>query len=271
MNSNIVLHEYDVDSRVTAFSTTRHGGCSFGNYASFNINQYCGDDETCINANRKELCRLLHIEDNRLFLPHQVHGTDVVDISPTILEQSSPITLQNLIQGKDAITTNAKNCCIGVSTADCIPILLYDKQNHVAAAVHAGWRGTVASIAKHTISHMMAVYGSCPENIIAAIGPGISLDCFEVGDEVYEAFLHEGFPMEQIARRYPPMNQNAGVGARWHIDLPLCNCLQLISAGVPQYQVHMSGICTYEQCTDFFSARRLGIMSGRIFTGIVLS
>jgi YfiH family protein len=145
-----------------------------------------------------------------------------------------------------------------VSTADCIPVLLYDEAHHAAAAIHAGWRGTVKRIVKKTVEAMGERFGTNPEELKAVVGPGISLEAFEVGDEVYEQFQDAGFPMAQIARRY----------AKWHIDLPACNRLLLEETGV--HRIEMSGICTYQQSGDYFSARKLGVDSGRILTGIVL-
>jgi copper oxidase (laccase) domain-containing protein len=104
---------------------------------------------------------------------------------------------------------------------------------------------------------------------MAQIGPGISLQSFEVGLEVYNAFAAEGFCMEAIACLMPA-NQGTERGEKWHIDLPLCNRQQLVEAGVINEQIHTLPICTYEHHDDYFSARRLGIHSGRIFTGIML-
>jgi YfiH family protein len=156
--------------------------------------------------------------------------------------------------------TNLRGVCIGVSTADCIPILLYDSEHHAACAVHAGWRGTVARIAEKAVAAMRNTFASQPEKMCAVIGPGISLQNFEVGDEVYDIFMKQGFSMEKIAERFQ----------KWHIDLPLCNSLQLQSCGIAEERIQMSGICTYDSCHDYFSARRLGINSGRIFTGAVI-
>ena len=93
-----------------------------------------------------------------------------------------------------------------------------------------------------------------------------SIDAFEVGNEVYEAFDTAGFPMNEIARRYPTPEG----GEKWHIDLWKTNSLQLQQCGVAKENIHIAGICTYKNCSDFFSARRLGIKSGRIFNGIML-
>lgn len=170
-------------------------------------------------------------------------------------------------KASDAIMTNLNNVCIGVSTADCIPVLLYDKKNHAVCAVHAGWRGTVSRIAEKAVKSMRNAYGSIPSDIIAQIGPGISLDSFEIGDEVYDAFEKAGFNMSTISKRYPAKEPNC---EKWHIDLPMCNKEQLIAAGIAKENIHISDICTFKQHDTFFSARRQGINSGRIYTAVLL-
>lgn len=243
------LLAYQLGNGVTAFSTTRRGGCSEGNYGEFNINRYCGDRPEHIARNFDALKETLGVE--HVIMPHQTHGTEVCVVR-------NPLPLgSEMLEGVDALVTDLSNVCIGVSTADCIPILLYDEAHHAVAAIHAGWRGTVKRIARKTVETMQQTYGTCPADVRAVVGPGISLEAFEVGDEVYEQFREAGFPMESIARRE----------TKWHIDLPLCNRLQLEETGVRQ--IEMSGICTYRQTADFFSARRLGINSGRIFTAIL--
>jgi len=246
---------YDLDPRVTAFSTTRHGGVSQGNYGSLNINSYCGDDMEAVAENRRLLSLELPIPNaSRIIVPHQVHDSVVQVIDEDTLGQ------QELIEGVDALITRLPGVCIGVSTADCIPIIIYDPINHCAAAVHAGWRGTVKRIAEKTARQMYSFYRSDYGEMQVMIGPGISLKNFEVGQEVYDEFLQAGFPMERIAAKY----------AKWHIDLPLCNRLQLEQLGVRPENIRETGICTYDHTDDFFSARRLGIASGRIYTGVIL-
>lgn len=245
------LTYYNMGTGVTAFSTTRQGGCSTGNYAAFNINGYCGDDEVHIAANKVALCSLLGIDSNRLVMPHQVHDCVVRRIDGP---------QQGVIEGVDAVMTDVPQLCIGVSTADCIPVLLYDSTHRAVSAVHAGWRGTVLRIVQKAVEAMRDTYGTAPADLQAVIGPGISLDSFEVGDEVYNQFLSAGFDMQPISRR----------DAKWHIDLPMCNRLQLMEAGVPADHIQMTNICTYQQYDRYFSARRLGIQSGRIYTGILI-
>ncbi len=245
------LQYYHIAEGLTAFSSMRQGGYSTGRYGEFNINRYCGDSDEAIRRNREALCSLLGITDDHLLMPHQVHKAEIA-----VVNEQRDIDLE----GYDALMTNVEDVCIGVSTADCIPVLLYDKKQRAVCAVHAGWRGTVMRIVEQSIARMTEVYGTNPADLIAQIGPGIHLESFEVGDEVYQAFEDAGFDMNSISKKYE----------KWHLDLPECNRLQLISAGVPESQVSVSPVCTYMQSDTYFSARRLGIESGRIFTGIIL-
>lgn len=262
-----LLKKYNIAEHVLAFSTTRHGGVSKGSYGEFNINAYCGDDPQAITANRKALTEEIGIEDNHLLMPHQVHGTRNLTVTKALLTMPAE-QRQRLLEGTDSLTTNLKGVCIGVSTADCIPILLYDKRHHATAAIHAGWRGTVARIAISTIREMQAVYDTQPEDITAIIGPGISLKNFETGNEVYGQFKSKGFEMSSIACQYPSRHEPGKL--KWHINLPLCNQQQLLEAGIKKDNIAVSAICTYDQVNDYFSARRLGQASGRIYTGIII-
>jgi len=266
--TQVQLDYYDMGAEVVAFSSTRQGGCSKDNYAQFNINRYYGDDEADIRQNRQALCQLLGISDDHLLMPHQVHLTKMAIVDDELLSHSEEERLQ-LLDGYDALMTNLTGICIGVSTADCIPLLLYDADHHAVCAIHAGWRGTVARIAEQAVAAMTATYGTRPSLLKAQIGPGISLESFEVGDEVYEAFSAAGFNMDTISKKFPS-NHDGGSNSKWHIDLPECNRQQLMAAGVPAEAIRLSGICTYQQSHRYFSARRLGIRSGRIFTAIML-
>ena len=160
----------------------------------------------------------------------------------------------------DALITDRKGECLCISTADCVPVLCYDRKRKAIAAIHAGWKGTVARIVSKTLEAMAAEYGTQGEDIMACIGPSISLSAFEVGDEVYDKFRNEGFDMEQIAVRQD----------KWHIDLWKANRMQLEDFGVKPENIQTAGICTWTDNQDFFSARRQGIASGRILSGIML-
>lgn len=263
------LLTYDFETGVRAFSTERGGGYSKGAYASFNANAYCGDDEHTVRLNRSLLCGCLGLAPSRLVIPHQVHGARVCRIDEAFFMQDDSAKAA-MLEGVDAVITDLPKVCVTVSTADCIPILVYDRNHHAVAAIHAGWRSTALRIPEAALQAMAEAYGTRPQEVEAAIGPGISLDAFEVGDEVYEAFRTAGFPMEKIARRYPAMKAGDGQAEKWHIDLWQANRGLLEDCGVPPGHIRVAGICTYSHPQRFFSARRLGIHSGRILNGIFL-
>ena len=245
---------------IFCFSTTRHGGYSTGEYSSFNCNAFCGDDVAAVTNNRHLLATLMPQRPDALVIPHQTHGTEARLINDDFI-RCSDFTRQALLEGVDALITNVPGQCICVSTADCIPLICFDKRQRVAAVIHAGWRGTVARIVSKTLHAMKQAYGSNPTDMAVCLGPGISCKAFEVGDEVYAAFAEAGFDMGCIAHKE---------FEKWHIDLWEANRRLLIAEGVPESLIHVSNLCTYTNNEDFFSARRQGINSGRILTGIML-
>jgi YfiH family protein len=245
---------------IFCFSTTRRGGCSTGAYASLNVNPWTGDDPACVAENRRRLSTLMPEKVKLWVLPHQTHSVNVRVIGTQEVKNAAdeifPVTSPDDV---DAVVTDQRGVCLCISTADCIPVLLYDRRTGATAAIHAGWRGTVGRIVERTIDVMAQEYGTQGSDLTACIGPGISRDAFEVGDEVYEAFRQADFPMERIAERR----------AKWHLDLWEANRLQLLARGVPAAAIEQAGICTYQHCEEYFSARRAGIHSGRILTGIL--
>ena len=247
-------------SNISCFSTTRHGGCGEGKYATFNCTHYCGDNPEHVKANLDFMKAFLKNakanqgkREDVLIIPRQTHTTNVRVIANCPSEDD--------LQDVDAVVTHLKGYCLCVSTADCVPILMYDPVRQVVAAVHAGWRGTVGRVVEKTIEVMKSHYGTGGKDVLACIGPSISLEAFEVGDEVYEAFAEAGFNMDCIAKKYE----------KWHLDLWEANRLQLLAHGVLPERIELVGICTYQCHEDFFSARRLGIQSGRILSGIMMN
>ena len=254
---------HNLHTQVTAFSTTRNGGVSKGDYASMNCTPYTGDDIEAVQRNQQLLCTALHIEKEQLIIPYQTHSVNALVIDKEFLQQNAEKRNKQL-QNIDALITQEKGVCLCVSTADCTPILLYDRKQQVIAAIHAGWRGSVNYIVRKTLEQMNRLYNTQGEDIFAAIGPCIGFDAFEVGDEVYDAFKQNDFPMEYISGWKPETH-------KWHIDLQMANSVQLIDFGVPTEQIDICDICTFTHYEKFFSARRLGIKSGRILSGIFIN
>ena len=265
---------YNIADGVTAFSTTRHGGVGQGAYASFNINEWCGDDAQHIAHNRQILADELGLPSQNIIMPHQTHGISTRIIAKEFMTLPDNIKSM-LLEGVDAVMTDLTGVCVGVSTADCIPVLLYDEAHHAVCAIHAGWRGTVARIVLKAITDMRAAYHTDPTQLKAIIGPGISERNFEVGDEVYAAFEQAAFDMSTIAEERIKRNPNADDPAKaferkWHINLPLADIQMLTHNGVDEANIINTGICTFDNADNYFSARRLGIESGRIYTGIII-
>ena len=145
----------------------------------------------------------------------------------------------------DALIENASGAVVAVRTADCIPILLVDERLRAVAAVHAGWRGTVAGIAARAVESMRARFGTSPGDLHAAIGPGIGACCYEVGPEVAAQFGGQG---------------------RAHIDLAGENRRRLEEAGVTRGRIYASNLCTRCLAEDFHSFRRDGEAAGRQYS-----
>lgn len=248
---------------VQTFVTTRYGGCSRDTYSSFNCSPYCGDDPACVVDNTKKLLIALNGYAFPLILPHQVHDTVVRRIDTDFLHLN-PEEQRTALEGVDALITDSSSCALCVSTADCLPVFFYDSVHRAVGIAHSGWRGAVGHIALCTLRAMQETYDTCPQEVRVAFGPCISQASFEVGDEVYEAFASENFPMERIAVRNPK-------SGKWHISLQEAVRSDLQTAGVDDRHIELSARCTYIEHNDFFSARRLGISSGRILSGIFLT
>lgn len=270
------LLSYTLGRGITAFSTRRATGSALLRedavpgtgqqagpaaeaYRGFNITHYCGDIPGHVADCRSVLCRHLGIPDECLVLPRQTH-TDNVFVLDAHYYETFPQLRFRMLEDQDAIVTRLPGVCIGVSTADCVPLLMADSTAHVIAAVHAGWRGAVKRIAAKTLN-VMTSQGADPARVQVAIGPSIARESFEVGEEVVDAFLDAGFHPCILSRQYP----------RPHIDLWQACVMQLEECGVPATHIHCSGIDTYQHCDSFFSARRLSVHSGRIFSGIMMT
>jgi uncharacterized protein, YfiH family len=158
----------------------------------------------------------------------------------------------------DALISNEPAKRIAVRTADCVPILMADPSTRSIAAVHAGWRGTVAKIALQTVERLRAEFSVNPSDLHVAIGPCIRKCCYEVGAEVAGQFLEF----------FPEWTADEQTFSRKRIDLAETNRRILASAGVPRAQIHDSGLCTFCRATDFFSYRREPEDPGRMVSFI---
>ena len=192
---------------------------------------------------------------------HQVHDCKVAVVD-------RPDMTREDLEGYDAFVTNLPGVAIGVRTADCIPVLLYDPVRRVIAAVHAGWKGTVLHISRKAIGVMSQCFGCNPADMRAVLGPGIGPRSFQVGEEVVAYFKKAGFPIDEIWSFHGPGDGTPMSGGH-HIDLWKANRWLLEQEGIPKEAIQLAGIDTYTT-EAFFSARREGIHCGRIINSIKL-
>ncbi|HUS06175.1 MAG TPA: peptidoglycan editing factor PgeF [Bryobacteraceae bacterium] len=169
---------------------------------------------------------------------------------------SDTVVVSNGITGSageaDALISSELGQMIGIRTADCVPLLLADPVNRVVAAIHAGWRGTVADIAAKTVRQMASRFSTDPAQLLAAIGPCIGLCCFEVGPEV----------AQQLQPLFPEKVDDT------HFDLAEANRRQLAAVGVASGHIETSGLCTFCLAEELHSYRREGNLSGRMVAAI---
>jgi YfiH family protein len=185
-------------------------------------------DPAPVLASRRAFARALGIDSEPLTTAGAVHGSAVARVDEP----------QNVVQGVDGLVTDRRGVALFATFADCYPIVLWDAKRRCAGLVHAGWRGTVAGVAKAAVKAMHDEYASRPEDICAGIGPGICGRCYEVGGEV--------------ASRFDARYVTPSAGDRFLLDLAAANRAQLEEAGLSE--VHVLGICTKE--TDFLPSHR---------------
>ncbi len=193
---------------------------------------------------------------------HQVHGFRVAVVN-------RPDTRKEELDGYDALVTGLPGVAVGVHTADCVPILLYDPRRRVVAAIHSGWKGTVQRISQKVLFVMKSDFGSDAADVRAVIGPAIGPDSFQVGEEVVQFFKEQGFPLDDIWT-FNPGYTGVPMADGHHLDLFKANRWLLEEAGVPAAAIQVAGIDSYLDQT-FFSARREGISCGRTISFIRLT
>lgn len=184
----------------------------------------------------------------------------------------------------DGLITDRPGIALAILTADCLPVLLVDRRQRVVGAFHAGWRGTQRRIVEKGLGIMRHEFGSRPEDVSAAIGPGIQECCYEVGEELQEQFesqfpyarelFHEVQESDSVRKKYPLlfMNQrppgHGELGIKLYLDLRAANRRQLLEAGIPARHIWASGSCTACESGKFFSHRGEAGHTGRMMAVI---
>lgn len=228
-----------------ALSSVRDTPTPLEPYSGFNTCDYTGDSDAHVAACRRELAAAMGTDPSRLVMPRQTHSLNVATIA----------TGAESIDNTDALVSATPGIVLAIHTADCVPVALYDPVAGVIGAAHSGWRGTAGAIAAKTVGAMKSL-GADPARIIAALGPCICGKCYETGPEVADLF--PGHTFIDAATSRP------------HVDLPGAVAATLISCGIPPDNIAKPGACSRCDSSRFFSARRLGIASGRTVTAVML-
>jgi len=216
---------------------TREGGASTGIYASLNGGLGSSDDPAAVRENRARMARHLHVEPDQLVSVHQVHSPDVAVVTGP-WQSNKPRA--------DAMVTVSQNVALGISTADCGPILFADSEARVIGAAHAGWKGAFGGVVGATVKEMEKL-GARRERILAVLGPTISAAAYEVGPEFTERFKAEN-------RTYARFFTASERPAHAMFDLPAFITFKAQEAGIGRF-VDL-GLCTYGDERRFFSYRR---------------
>lgn len=240
--------------------STRQGGVSVSPWDTLNLGVGRGDDDAAVQENYRRFCAAIGTDPTRAVLSKQVHETTVricteADAGKGLWSQRDYTA--------DALVTNETNLPLVVFSADCGIILLHDPVHHAVGAVHAGWRGCAAGILEKAVQTMATVYGSRPEDLLAAIGPCIGPCCFETHDDVPNAMRAAlGKDAESHLTPY---------GSKWHVDLAgLCR-QWLLRAGLVSDHMDLCGLCSGCNPDLFWSHRKTGNARGAQIAMIALA
>ncbi|RIH65681.1 peptidoglycan editing factor PgeF [Mariniphaga sediminis] len=238
---------FDSFKEIKAFTTLRQ------TFPGNEMPRFTGNRGQGTQENRENLAGMLGITAKQLVFPRQTH-TDCVARILRLPEKE--------LQETDALVTNQPEICLCVQTADCVPVLLFDTKRKTIAAIHAGWRGTVQKIVEKAVRKLTASYKTSPSDILAVIGPSIGPEVYEVGTEVVEAAL------ENIPNASSSLKKN--VWGKFHFNLWEANRQILLDTGLSSPNIQIFGECTFHEKEKYFSARREGIETGRLVSGIML-
>ena len=223
--------------------TTRYGGVSEGMFASLNLASARGDDPERVGENYRRVCALMGVDEHSAAVTKQVHGTEVRIV--TAADRHEP--LSDVPYEADGLVTAEKGLALFCFTADCVPALLCDSENGVAAAVHCGWRSSVGDILGVAVDKMCSL-GAEREKICAALGPAIGKCCFETDSDVPEAIrAYIGADAEGTFARRPD--------GKYLVDLRLANRRRLLQLGLREEHIDLSDECTMCLHDKYFSHR----------------
>lgn len=238
--------------------TTRYGGVSRGEFASLNLGSNRGDDPAAVRENYRRVCALMGAGIDDCAVTKQVHGSEV----RVVTKADRHVCMSTVPYEADGLVTNERGLPIMCFIADCVPALLCDREHSVIAAVHCGWRSSVADILGETVKKMCAL-GAKPENIHAAMGAAIGRCCFETDDDVPQAVEKylSGEAQGLFDRR---------AGGKTMVDLRAANARRLVQLGLRAENIDISPECTMCSHEKYWSHRYTKGRRGSQAAAIVL-
>ena len=243
--TSLIYPNWPLQDKVNAFTTTRNGGVSSAPFDSFNLAMHVHDDAADVQANRQQLQKYLSDQVQIKWLK-QVHGNHVVNASAIAADE---------VEADAAFTTDEHIAC-AVLTADCLPILISDKNGECIAAVHAGWRGVINGVITNTISAM----SSHVKPSYAWLGPAIGPSVFEVGEDVCDAYNQTDFAFKDC---FIEKNTHPKKTGKWNLNIYQAAKVVLNAADISN--VYGGEYCTFNDSDQFYSYRRNAV-TGRMAT-----
>lgn len=247
----LLIPSWPAPNNIRAYSTLRYPGESHGVYAGFNLALHVGDEKSQVLANRHDLIDYANLPSTPKWL-NQTHS-NIALLAETISS--------DIVPNADASYTQKSDQVCVVMTADCLPILVTNKEGTEVAAIHAGWQGLAAGVIENTLSALT----SRPESLLVWIGPSIHQPNYEVGEDFYARFS-ETHSQKELEAAFVLNNQQQ----KWLADVPLLAKQRLIRCGVNPQDIYLSNECTYANSKRYFSYRRDGI-TGRMASFVFIN
>ncbi len=236
--------------------STRLGGVSTGHCATMNISTTRGDDPAAVEENRRRIAKAIGVRAEDMTYTNQTHTTNVAVVEAKDRGKRFMET--------DGMVTNVPEICLVTFYADCVPLFFVDPVHRAIGLSHSGWRGTVGKMGKVTIERMRKEYGTDPAQVVAAIGPSICQDCYEVSEDVIERF-RENFDKAL----WPELFYEKADG-KYQLNLWRANQAVLAEAGVPRENIAVTNLCTHCNPDILFSHRSTGTARGNLSAFLAL-
>lgn len=228
--------------------TTRLGGVSRDIYGTMNLSYTRGDDKDAVDENFRRIAGVLKCELGDIVCSDQTH---TVNLRVAVRKDGGKgIVIPRDYTDIDGLLTDEPGLVLATFYADCVPLYFVDVKKRAIALAHSGWRGTVARMGRCVTDKMKEVYGTDPADIVAAVGPSICQECYEVSEDVADAFAQEFRRQGQVDE----ILQSKG-GGKYQLDLWRANEIVLKEAGIPAERIQVTDICTCHNSEYLFSHR----------------